>query len=40
MLQVKTAGNLTAEEASLLTDILYQTRLAWADAKKASAGNG
>lgn len=37
MLEVKTAGNLTAEESSLLSDILYQTRLAWADAKKASA---
>ncbi len=37
MLEQKTAGNLTAEEADLLGGILYQTRLAWADARKASA---
>lgn len=37
MLEQKTAGNLTADEADLLRGILYQTRLAWADARKASA---
>lgn len=35
MLQVKTTGNLTAEESALLSDILMQTRIAWSDAKKA-----
>lgn len=40
MLQAKTAGNLSAEEADLLRDILYQTRVAWADAKKTSAERG
>lgn len=40
MLEQKTAGNLTPEEADLLRGVLYQTRLAWADARKASAGNG
>jgi hypothetical protein len=40
MLQVKTTGNLTNEESSLLRDILMQTRVAWADAKKASAAKG
>lgn len=40
MLEVKTAGNLSEDEAQLLRGVLYQTRLAWADARKASATGG
>ena len=36
MIEQKTAGNLTPEEAELLRDILYQTRLAWRDASRAA----
>jgi len=32
MLQVKTAGNLTKEEADLLSGVLYQTLLAFREA--------
>ncbi|MCC6624719.1 MAG: DUF1844 domain-containing protein [Deltaproteobacteria bacterium] len=34
MLQVKTAGNLTKDEADLLSGVLYQTRLAFCEADK------
>ena len=34
MLEDKTAGNLTDEEAALLTSVLYQTRMAYVDAKR------
>ena len=33
MLETKTAGNLTDEESALLTSVLYQTRLAYVEAK-------
>ena len=33
MLEAKTAGNLTDEESALLTSVLYQTRLAYVEAK-------
>ena len=36
MLQEKTQGNLTAEETKLLADILYQVRMAYLEAKRAS----
>jgi len=36
MIEQKTAGNLTKEEADLLRDVLYQTRLAWRDAARAA----
>lgn len=35
MLETKTAGNLTDEESALLTSVLYQTRLAYLDAKSS-----
>lgn len=34
MLEVKTAGNLTKEEADLLSGVLYQARLACCEAEK------
>jgi hypothetical protein len=34
MLEAKTAGNLTDEEAALLTSVLYQTRMAYVDARR------
>jgi hypothetical protein len=37
MLEVKTAGNLTTDEQDLLRGLLYQTRLAWAEAMKGVA---
>ena len=37
MLEQKTAGNLTQEEAELLRDILYQSRLAWREASRAAS---
>ena len=33
MLETKTAGNLTDEEGALLQSILYQTRMAYVEAK-------
>jgi hypothetical protein len=33
MLETKTVGNLTDEESALLTSVLYQTRLAYVEAK-------
>lgn len=36
MIEQKTAGNLTKEEAELLREVLYQTRLAWRDAARAA----
>jgi len=36
MIEQKTAGNLTTEEADLLRDVLYQTRLAWRDASRVA----
>ena len=33
MLETKTAGNLTEDESSLLQSVLYQTRMAYVDAK-------
>jgi hypothetical protein len=33
MLETKTMGNLTDEESALLTSVLYQTRLAYVEAK-------
>ncbi len=33
MLESKTAGNLTDEESALLTSVLYQTRMAYVEAK-------
>jgi hypothetical protein len=35
MLETKTTGNLTVEESGLLTSVLYQTRLAYLDAKSS-----
>jgi hypothetical protein len=35
MLEVKTAGNLSAGELDLLRGLLYQTRLAFAEAMKS-----
>jgi hypothetical protein len=37
MLERKTAGNLTKEEQELLRGLLYQTRVAYADAARAAA---
>lgn len=37
MIEQKTAGNLTTEEADLLREILFQSRLAW---REASRGTG
>ncbi len=37
MIEQKTAGNLTQEEAELLRDILYQSRLAWREASRAAS---
>jgi hypothetical protein len=37
MLEVKTAGNLTAEERDLLRGLLYQIRLAWNEAVRAAS---
>jgi hypothetical protein len=34
MLQQKTTGNLTAEEAKLLESLLYDLRLRWVEARK------
>ena len=34
MLETKTTGNLTDEESALLTSVLYQTRMAYVEAKK------
>ena len=34
MLEAKTVGNLTDEESALLTSVLYQTRMAYVDAKR------
>ena len=34
MLETKTAGNLTDEEAALLTSVLYQTRMAFVEASR------
>ena len=34
MLEAKTAGNLTDEEAALLTSVLYQTRMAFVEATR------
>jgi hypothetical protein len=39
MLEMKTAGNLTAEETDLLRGLLYQTRLAWAEASREAGDN-
>ncbi len=36
MLEVKTAGNLSAAELDLLRGLLYQTRLAWSEAMKSA----
>ncbi|MDP6944480.1 MAG: DUF1844 domain-containing protein [Myxococcota bacterium] len=33
MLEIKTAGNLTDEESALLQSVLYQTRMAYVEAK-------
>ena len=33
MLETKTQGNLTEEESALLTSVLYQTRMAFVEAK-------
>ena len=33
MLEAKTAGNLTDEEGALLQSVLYQTRMAYVEAK-------
>ena len=33
MLEDKTSGNLTDEESALLTSVLYQTRMAYVEAK-------
>jgi hypothetical protein len=38
MLEHKTAGNLTSDEADLLRGLLYQTRLAWAEANRTAPG--
>ena len=35
MLEAKTAGNLSKDEADLLSGVLYQTRLAFCEAEKA-----
>ena len=34
MLEEKTSGNLTDEESALLTSVLYQTRMAYVDARR------
>ncbi len=37
MLEEKTRGNLTAEEAQLLTRLLHDTRMAWVEEQRRAA---
>jgi hypothetical protein len=37
MIEQKTAGNLTSEEADLLREILFQSRLAWREASRGAS---